>query len=233
MVRDVRGPSLAHSPSIGVLIERERLANDSVAGPSPSLGKMSRSKAGSSSKATPRTSTLPSGRKLANLLSSEANDTPVVTKGRRYAQSTPTMMRADETMLYDIAPPPDMPSSSLFGDESDDDTLTSPRSKKGNAVKGRGNLLAPVNSTLVRFGHADLISMGSETDCRLPHLRQPVFRRLDRLIYFPPSLFRKPTAMLARIQLTARDTRQRRNPALLKGLERRIRLPSLKVTVLR
>lgn len=154
MVRDVREPSLADSPSFGVLLERENLANDSLAVPGPSSRKMPRGKAGSSSKATPRTSTLPSDRKLANLLSSEANDTPVVTKGRRYVQSTPTMMRADETMLYDIAPPPDMPSSSLFGDESDDDTLTSPRSKKGNAVKGRGNLLTPVNSTLVRVGHA-------------------------------------------------------------------------------
>ncbi|EJT47154.1 hypothetical protein A1Q1_04147 [Trichosporon asahii var. asahii CBS 2479] len=148
MVRDVRGPSLAHSPSFGVLLERKSLPNDSVAGPGPSSRPMSRSKAGSSSKATPRTSTMPSGRKLANLLSSEANDTPVVTKARRYRQSTPTMMRADETMLYDIAPPPDMPSSSLFGDESDDDTATSPRSAKGNAVMGRGNLLTPVNSTL-------------------------------------------------------------------------------------
>lgn len=154
MVRDVREPSLADSPSFGVLLERENLANDSLAVPGPSSRKMPRGKAGSSSKATPRTSTLPSDRKLANLLSSEANDTPVVTKGRRYVQSTPTMMRADETMLYDIAPPPDMPSSSLFGDESDDDTLTSPRSKKGNAVKGRSNLLTPVNSTLVRVGHA-------------------------------------------------------------------------------
>lgn len=149
MVRDVRGPSLAHSPSIGVLLERQSLVDDSAAGPGPSSRKMSRSKAGSSSKATPRTSTMPSDRKLANLLSSEANDTPVVTKRRLYVQSTPMMMRADETMLYDIAPPPDMPSSSLFGDESDDDTLASPRSARGNTVKGRSNLLTPVNSTLV------------------------------------------------------------------------------------
>lgn len=192
MVRDVRGPSLAHSPSFGVLLERKSLPNDSVAGPGPSSRPMSRSKAGSSSKATPRTSTMPSGRKLANLLSSEANDTPVVTKARRYRQSTPTMMRADETMLYDIAPPPDMPSSSLFGDESDDDTATSPRSAKGNAVMGRGNLLTPVNSTLVSFGSVQPMPKTSQTDLSFPHhLRQPVFRFLDLLACLPPSLCHK------------------------------------------
>lgn len=189
MVRDVREPSLAHSPSLGVLLERESLANNSVAGPGPSSRRMSRSKAKPSTKATPRTSTLPSGRKLANLLSSEANETPVVTKGRRYVQATPTMMRADETMLYDIAPPPDMPSSSLFGDESDDDTLTSPRSTKGNAVKGKGNLLTPVNSALVSSSLTHLITNDPRADHRLPRLRQLVSRRLGRRVYRLPSLY--------------------------------------------
>lgn len=114
---------------------------------------MSRAETAAASKSTakPRTSIRRSDRKLANLLSSEADVTPGKRTSKRMSQATPTMMRADETMLYDIAPPPDMPSSSLFGDESDEDMVSSPRPTKGKAVKGKGSLLTPVNSELVSF----------------------------------------------------------------------------------
>lgn len=226
MVRDVRKPSLADSPSLGVLTERAGLANHLIADPGPSSRRMSRSKAGPSSKATPRTSTRQSGRKLTNLLSSEANETPIMTRGRRAVQATPTMMRADETMLYDIAPPPDMPSSSLFGDESDDDMDSSPRPAAGNAVKGRGNLLTPVNSTLVSNTLALLAPPASRTD---HSLRRPQQLGLQRLVQFgrlPQNLSRKSQRLETRRQLRAEDAPQLPKRAMLNGLELRLLMPT-------
>lgn len=60
------------------------------------------------------------------------------------ASASPQLTRPEHTMIWDVAPPSDMPSSSAFGD--DNSPGTSDRTSRGRAVRGAGRLMTPVDS---------------------------------------------------------------------------------------
>lgn len=154
------GTAVSRLPVAGSRIARPRTVlkerSDQNKRPAPSTSydvPLSKRKTANATKVSvkPSATTLSRGtleRSLSPVAAPPLTGRPPKSRGVRVpAGASPHLSRAEETMIWDVAPPADMPSSSAFGgDDSDNEPGPSRRTPRGRGVPGAGRLMTPSDS---------------------------------------------------------------------------------------